>query len=246
MATFSILDSIVTPQNRFDSHCHLQLAEFDTDRDQVIANAKAAGLTKIVIPAIDYETAISAIAIAERDPQFFEVAVGNHPYNADQSTDQQMIQFQNLFDKHEVVTAVGETGLDYFRNKLDPQVQIESLTKHAQLAKANDSYLILHSRPLETTLDDLLKVLADQGNKKVIFHCFSGNLEQAKKIWNKGYKTGFGCNTTYTENAQLQAVMQSCPQELLLLETDSPYLPPATKRGERNEPKNLTQLSWPN
>lgn len=238
----TILDTVVSKQNLFDSHCHLQMEEFDIDRDEVVTRAKQAGLQKVVMPGIDLQSSLKALEIAKKYPDFLEVGVGNHPYEADKSTDKCMAEFEKLIKENELVTAVGETGLDYFRSPIDPATQLSSLTKHAKLAKIHNLYLIIHTRETDECTPDALKVLQEQKVAKAIFHCFSGSLAMAQQVWQAGYKTSFSCNVTYPKNEALRAVMAACPPELLLIETDSPYLSPQGMRGERNEPANVTKI----
>ncbi len=238
----SILDTTVSAANLFDSHCHLQFPEFDLDRAEVIARAQKAGLSKIVLIGIDQESIEKGTELAQSDPSFFELAIGHHPYHADQTDDDFITYLQKQIDQHPFITAIGETGLDYFRCQLPKEVQINSLTKHAKLAKLNNLNLILHTRETDDCLEDTLAVLAEQGTTKAIFHCFAGSLASAQKIWQLGYKTSFGGNITYKNNSHLLEIARLCPPELLLLETDSPYLTPAPNRQERNEPANIPTI----
>lgn len=242
----TILSTTPTPTNIYDSHCHLQLPEFDNDRGNVIERAKQAGIKKIMLPAIDLSSAHAAIKLAQTMPDYFEVAVGNHPYSANQSTDDCMSAFSKLIESHPtIVTAIGETGLDYFRNDLPAKVQIESFIKHLELAKKFDLHVIIHTRETDTVTPDALKILQEQGieGEQAIFHCFSGSLQTAEKVWAHGHKTSFTCNLTYSQNSELLNVFNACPPHLRLLETDSPYLSPQSKRGQRNEPANLAEIA---
>ncbi|PIQ79459.1 hydrolase TatD [Candidatus Peregrinibacteria bacterium CG11_big_fil_rev_8_21_14_0_20_41_10] len=238
----TILDTTLTPQNYFDSHCHLQFPEFDENRDEVINRARAAGLSKLLIPGTDFESSVKAVELANKYPDYIEAAIGNHPYEADKSTDAQMAQYEDLIKTNPTITAIGETGLDTFRNALDIQIQINSLTKHAKLAKFYNYYLIIHSRETDEVTSAILKILQEQKIEKVIFHCFSGSQETAKTIWSRGYKTSFSCNITYPKNEALLQTFKTCPASLRLLETDSPYLAPQSQRGKRNEPANVKDL----
>ncbi len=244
----SILETTVTPQNLFDSHCHLQFPEFSTDLPEVIERAKAAGLTKIIIPATCLADAPKAIEIAQTDPTFFEVGIGNHPYNADQTSEQCLAEFTQLIEQNRnVVTCLGETGIDTFKNKLSYEIQLEALTKQVLMCKNCDLWLILHCRAnpgqeTDALATAILELLQKHRITKAIFHCFGGSMTIAKTIWQNGYKTGFACNITYPQNNELLEIARACPPELRLLETDAPYLSPQSKRSFRNEPANIKDL----
>lgn len=245
----SILDQSASPEFLFDSHCHLQFSEFDEDRDQVIKRAKDSGIKKILIPATNYQDALKAIEIANKYPDYIEVGVGNHPYEADQTTAEAVKKFEELITSNKCVTAIGETGLDNVNCQIPIDIQIESLTKHTLLAYNSNLPIIIHTRETDELVGVVLDLLAKQSIKKAVFHCFSGSLETAKQIWNRGYKTSFSGNLTYKSNLELLEVAKKCPPELLLLETDSPYLSPIPDRGQRNEPYKVNLIAnylWPN
>lgn len=220
----------------FDSHCHLQFPEFDQDRDQVIARAKQKELKYIICVGCDYESSKKAIELAKQYPGYIYATVGNHPYDADKS----MNKFQELIEANsDQVVAIGETGLDYFKNQLDPKIQKQSFRKHCQLAVKYNLPIIIHTRESDDCYPDAKQILQEIGVKKAIFHCFSGSRQTAKDIWQNNWKTSFALNTTYPKNKDLYEIARSCPTQNKLVETDSPYLSPQAKRGERNEPANL-------
>jgi TatD DNase family protein len=216
----------------FDSHCHIQFPDFDEDRDEVIARAKE-HLEYLVCVGCDLESSKQAIKLAEEYPDFIYATVGNHPYEADKS----MEGFEELISSNpQTVVAVGETGLDYFKNELAPEIQKESFRKHCELAKKFNLPIIIHTRETDECYADAKEILLEVGNKKVILHCFAGSLATAQDCWANGWKTSFSLNTTYPKNEELRQIMAACPPELKLIETDSPYLAPQDKRGHRNEP----------
>lgn len=219
----------------FDSHCHIQFKDFDQDRAEVIARAKEE-LEYLVCVGCNYDSSLRAIELAKEHPGFIYATVGNHPYDADKS----MEGFEELIANNpEQIVAVGETGLDYFKNELDPEIQKESLRAHAELAKKFDLPIIIHTRETDDCYPDAKQILIEAGANKVILHCFSGSLTTAQDAWALGWKTSFALNTTYPKNEDLREVMRACPPHLKLIETDSPYLSPQDKRGQRNEPSYL-------
>lgn len=250
MAIFreSLLDKTISPDFLFDSHCHLQFPEFDEDLDEVINRAKASKIQKVLIPATTYEDALKAIQIAQKYPDYIEVAIGNHPNTAHKSTPEQMALFSDLIKQHSCITAIGETGLDNVNCEHPLELQLQSLTKHAKLAYNSSVPLIIHTRETDELTDQVLSLLKSIGLERAVFHCFSGSLNTAKKVWERGYKTSFSGNITFKKNKELLEVAKQCPKDLLLLETDSPYLTPEPNRGKRNEPANIAfiaQLLWP-
>lgn len=217
----------------FDSHCHLQYPDFDHDRQEVIQRAKESGLSHIICIGTNLEDSLRAIALAQANPEFITATIGNHPYQADQST-QNFTQI--ITENRKFIAGVGETGLDYFRSPIDKLTQQKSFAEHCQLSVQFDLPIIIHLREFEDCIQDALNILQEYKVKKAVFHCYTGSLEYAQKIWQLGYKTSFGLITNYPKNTSLKAVYQACPPHLKLHETDAPYLPPASRRGERNEP----------
>ena len=220
----------------FDSHCHIQFDDFAADRDQVIQRSKDAGLHYLVVVGTDLESSKQALQLAKQYPDYIFATVGNHPYDADKSMD----GFQELIEQNpEYIVAVGETGLDYFKNKLDPEIQKQSFRKHCLLAKKFDLPIIIHNPESVDCYPDTKAILLETQVTKAIFHCYSGDLQTAEDIWQNGWKTSFALNITYPKNNYLYEIARACPPHLNLVETDSPYLSPQSKRGQRNEPSYL-------
>jgi TatD DNase family protein len=223
----------------FDSHAHIQYPDF-TNLPQTIQNAKDVNLRGIVCVGIDKESSLKSLQIHHNNPDYVFSTIGNHPYNADKD-------FQTIYDlshqNKDTILGIGETGLDYFNNKLPKDIQKESLLNHAKLAKELDLPLILHSREISDTWQDTWDILKKAEFPKAIFHCFTGSKKQAEEIWSHGYKTSFALLVTYPKNIKLKELFQECPIEHLLVETDSPYLPPQAHRGQLNQPSYLECLN---
>jgi TatD DNase family protein len=227
----------------FDSHSHIHYADFDNDREEVVARAKNAGLNSIVCIGTNLEDSFKAIELAKKYPNYLYATVGNHPYNADQTSPECLDQFKKLISENpEIIVGIGETGLDYFKSAVDQQTQQESFTTHCLLANEFDLPVIIHLREFKDCFQDCLKILQETKTKKAIFHCYTGDLESAKIIWSKGYKTSFGLIVNYPKNSDLRQIYDACPTEFKLHETDAPYLPPHNKRGERNEPAYISEV----
>lgn len=224
----------------FDSHAHLQYEEFDQDRQEVIKRAKSAELAHIVCIGTNYKDSLKAIELSQEHPNYIYATVGNHPYNADQSIQ----QIQDLLKKYpDQIVGIGETGLDYFQSPIAKEVQKKSFAEHCKLALNYNLPVIIHLREFEDTYQDAKQILLDLKVKKAVFHCYTGDLASAQEIWSNGWKTGFGLIVNYKNNKYLKELFNECPEHLKLYETDCPYLPPQDKRGERNEPSYLAQIS---
>lgn len=223
-----------------DSHCHIQFPDFDQDREQVIQNAKDAGLTAIVCIGTNLEDSIQAIELAKSHPGFIYATVGNHPYQSDQSTS----EFTALIEQNpNQVVAIGETGLDYFRSPIPKEIQQKSFAEHCRLASKFNLPIVIHLREFADCYQDAKKILLEHKVKKAIFHCYTGDLASAQEIWSHQWRTSFALITFYPSNQNLLQIHDLCPPEFKLIETDSPYLPPYDKRGTRNEPGRVSELT---
>ena len=219
-----------------DTHCHLHLRQFDLDRDEVMARAEANGVTKIIEVGIDLESDKEAIALATRYPHLY-AAVGVHPHEAGEAKGETWAELRTLASKPRVV-AIGETGLDYYRNYSPQEKQKESLKRQLSLARELKKPVILHDREAH---DDLLAMIEEHGEGLTgVFHCFSGGLAMAEKCLEMGFYISIAGPVTYRNAHRLQELARTLPLERLLLETDSPFLSPF--RG-RNEPANVRTVA---
>ncbi len=214
-----------------DTHCHLEMKPFDKDRDDVIRRAKEAGLNTIITIGSDLEGNKGAVELAEKYDSIF-ATVGFHPHDAKDLTD-------DIFDeicrwsKGKKVVAIGEIGLDYHYNHSPKNIQQKIFIKQLEYSKDIDFPVIIHSREAMT---DTLRILQDSGVRKGVMHCFSGDIDMAKKVIDMGFLISIAGPVTYKNAKGLQAVAKYIPDEHLLIETDAPYLTPEPLRGKRNEP----------
>lgn len=219
-----------------DTHCHLHLGQFDLDRDEVVARAEANGVTKIIEVGIDLESDKEAIALATRYPQIY-AAVGIHPHEAGKATPETWAELRTLASQPGVV-AIGETGLDYYRNRSPHEKQKEALKKQLSLARELRKPVILHDRKAH---NDLLAIIREHGEGLTgVFHCFSGHLAMAEKCLEMGFYISIAGPVTFKNAHRLQELARTLPLERLLLETDSPFLSPF---GGRNEPANVKAVA---
>lgn len=214
-----------------DSHCHL----YDTrgaDVDEVIAGARAAGVTKMITIGCDAATTQQAIAIAARNDGVYATA-GLHPHEAVHGVE----TIRHFFDDPNVI-AVGEAGLDYFYEHSPRAQQRVAFAEQIQIAHERKLPLVIHARD---AWDDTFDVLATEGApERTIFHCFTGGPEQARRCLDLGAYLSFSGIVTFKTATDLQAAARMCPADRMLAETDSPYLAPIPHRGSTNRPEYVT------
>lgn len=219
-----------------DTHCHLNLENFDHDRNQVILRAEQEGVTTFIVPGYDLSTSRYAIALADEYPQIF-AAVGIHP-NSAAEWDGNVQSEINDMSSHPKVVAIGEIGLDNYRDHTTPELQIQVLIPQLELALHRKLPIILHSRQAEQQLIALLQK-PEFHHLHGVFHAFEGNLDQAIQVTDLGYVIGVGGQLTYRKNEQHRILVASLPSDSVILETDAPFLSPQPLRGTRNEPANI-------
>jgi TatD DNase family protein len=215
-----------------DSHAHLDMIERPTT--DVVADAEAAGVHRVLTVGIDGNACRAALAIAEDFPQV-KVAIGRHPNAATGFDDADFAEVEALA-AHTDCVAIGETGLDYYRDSAPPPDQRRAFAAQLQLARALDKPVVIHTRAAE---DDTLDLLATQGDGiRVILHCFSMP-DRLDECLERGYWISFAGNTTYPSAPELRAAAARVPNDRLLVETDSPFLAPQPVRGKPNEPQHV-------
>jgi TatD DNase family protein len=222
-----------------DTHAHLDADEFAGDLDTVIARALEAGVNRIITAGTSIESSEKVIALAEKYPQVY-AAVGIHPQEiADvKKTDIRRI---GELAKHPKVVALGEMGLDFHRNVVHRDEQIQGLKWQLELASALHLPVIIHVRQ---ATDDMIKILdewvsASHTEAPGVIHCFQESMPVAKMFLEMGFYLSLGGYISYP-SSHLSTVINSIPQNRLLVETDCPYLPPQKYRGKRNEPAYIT------
>ena len=216
-----------------DSHCHLDHEHLIANLDQVIANSKNVGVEKLLTICTTLQSYEKITNIVKKDPMIFGT-FGIHPHetkNNDVSKDE-IITKINLNNK---IIGVGETGLDFYYNNSDKDLQINSFQKHIDAAKDLNIPLIIHSRNAEDETYDILK--KNHSNKlKILMHCFTGSTEFATKLIPLNAFFSASGIITFKNSLNLQETFKMIPKNRLLIETDSPYLSPVPNRGKKNEP----------
>ncbi len=223
-----------------DTHCHLSLDEFAGELEAVLARAHAAGVKRVIVPGIDLETSQRAVSIAEQYDGLF-AAVGVHPHNAKVYSAEVEDQLRRLAHSP-VVVAIGEIGLDFYRELTARDQQLSAFKEQLALASELDLPIIVHNREAEATLLEVLLEWAP-GTKKGVLHAFSGSRAGADIALSSGFFIGVAGPLTYPKADELRQTIKDLPPDRLLLETDSPYLPPQPYRGKRNEPAYLPHVA---
>lgn len=216
-----------------DSHAHLDFEDFDEDRDDVLERAQDAGVKLILNVGFDLDSSQKAIELAEKYSLIF-AAVGIHPHEAGK-VPKGYIQKLEEMAGHPKVVAIGEIGLDFFRDRSPRPVQREVFKEQLQLARKVNLPVIIHDREAH---DEITGILESEGLPEAagVVHCFSGDTFLAKKVLDLGLYISIAGPVTYKKNIVLGQVASMVPPGRLLIETDAPFLPPHHLRGKRNEP----------
>ncbi len=216
----------------WDSHAHLDSDYFTSDRHELITKLQAE-IDGIVNPGCDAESSAFAVELAEKY-DFIYAAVGWHPENLT-GMPSNYLDMLAAWAVHPKVVAIGEIGLDYYWKENEPkEVQKRVFMEQIELAKQFDLPIIIHDRDAH---GDMLEMFQKEvTGVEAVFHCYSGSVEMAKELAKRGYYFGFGGTSTYKNAQKVREVMQYVPRELILFETDCPYLTPVPYRGKRNNP----------
>jgi len=223
-----------------DSHAHLDMKLFDADRDQVIDRAVSNDVRYIISVGIDNISSRNALNLATHYPSIFATA-GIHPHNADDANKDDLEHIA-LMAQQDKTIAIGEIGLDFFRNRSSRQNQIEVFTQQLDIAMSLDLPVVIHDREAHTETVNILTSFK-QKEQRGIIHCFSGDYKLAKTFINMGYYISIPGAVTYNNASQIHDVVRRVPLNRLLLETDAPFLTPIPYRGKRNEPSYIVHTA---
>ena len=226
----------MTAPDLFDTHAHLHFPEFAGDLDAVLERARVAGVRRILTIGTDVPTSRAAAALAFREPNVW-AAVGIHPHEAADADEAALAEIERLAGGPRVV-AIGETGLDFFRNLAPREAQERALRSQLALARRTRKPVLIHCRDAhEETLSIL--AAADVSAHGGIMHCFSGDVGIARRCLDLGLLLSLAGPVTYPKPGALPEVAKFVPADRLVVETDCPFLPPQPYRGKRNEPAYL-------
>ncbi|MBL7052821.1 MAG: TatD family hydrolase [Candidatus Marinimicrobia bacterium] len=215
-----------------DSHAHINAPQFRDDLEAVIRRAIAVGIEKIIVPGYDLPTSLRAMELAKKHDLIFATA-GIHPHDASKSPK----NYLNLLEQYatdEKVVAIGESGLDFFRNLSEKNVQIMRFSEQLELAKSLNLPIIIHNRNAD---DDTIETVENIGNTHGVLHCFSGSQRLADWAIERGFFLSFTGIITFSD--EHHGIIRNAPKDKICIETDCPWLTPAPHRGKRNEPENV-------
>ena len=219
-----------------DSHAHLNHPDLETDLEEVLERAAAAGLQQMLVPGYDLSSSRRAVELAEDYPQIL-AAVGVHPHDAAALNESALEELRRLASSPRVA-AIGEIGLDFYRDLSPREIQLTAFAMQLRLARELNLPVIIHQREAEQAAREvfLAEKSADLGG---VWHCFSGSEELVDFVIEQDFYIGIGGSVTFPNARGLAAIVSKLPLEHLLLETDCPYLSPHPHRGQRNEPARL-------
>lgn len=218
----------------FDSHSHLDVPEFDVDRDQVIARAEAAGVREQLVPAIDHAGWPKLKSVCAVRPGLYP-AYGLHPMFLDRHRPEHLDALTEWIER-EKPAAVGECGLDFFVEGLDAQAQRNYFRRQLEIARDFSLPVVVHAR---RAVEEVTSTIRSVGGLRGVVHSYPGSDEQARQLFDLGFMLGIGGPITYERAKRLRRIVSGMPLEFLLLETDSPDQPDASHRGQRNEPAQI-------
>ncbi|MBL7739670.1 MAG: TatD family hydrolase [Chitinophagaceae bacterium] len=223
-----------------DTHAHIYLGDFDSDRTFLIESAERVGVTKILMPAIDIVTHQKMIETEASSGGIGLSMMGLHPCSVKENYLTELALIREYLEKRKFV-AIGETGLDFYWDLSFKDQQYEAFQQQIEWAIEYDIPVVIHSR---NSTDECIRMVSknQQGRLRGVFHCFSGSKEQANQIGELGFYLGIGGVLTF-KNAGLDKVIKDIDPRYLVLETDAPYLAPVPYRGKRNEPSYIIYVA---
>lgn len=218
----------------FDTHAHYDSGAFNADRLAVLDSMPENGVGLIVDPGCDLESSLAAIELAEKY-EYVYAAVGWHPEDISKLTKEAYAELTKLA-QHGKCVAIGEIGLDYYWDAEHKAEQQELFCRQIELALRLDKPVIVHDREAH---GDCFDIVCRYPELRGVFHCYSGSAEMASELLKRGWYLGFDGPITYKNARKALEVLQMCPLDRIVIETDSPYLTPVPKRGKRNDSANL-------
>ena len=222
----------------FDTHAHYDSGAFNADREEVLAALPEAGVALVVNPGCEVRSSETTIALAERFPHVW-AAVGIHPEDMADMSDGDLNKIEQL-SKHPKCVAIGEIGLDYYWDASHKEEQKALFIEQLALALRRDLPVIVHDREAH---GDCLDIVRQYPGLRGVFHCYSGSVEMAQEFLKRGWYLGFDGPITYKNARKALEVLEICPLDRILIETDSPYMSPVPMRGKRNDSRNLVYVT---
>lgn len=223
-----------------DSHAHLEMREYDEDRDEVIGRAQDKGIGYVVTVGIDLDSCRQALELADAYDTVYAI-LGVHPHNVKHIDERTYLQLKE-FVLHEKVCAIGEIGLDFYRNLSPKDVQLKRFRELIGLAREVKLPVVVHDRDAHR---ETLSILREEKAFEVggVIHCFSGDFVMASKCFDMGFYISIPGTVTFPKAQTLQEVVKRSPLDRMLIETDAPFLAPVPFRGKRNEPSYVRYVA---
>ena len=218
----------------FDTHAHYDSGAFNADRYEILGSMPESNVGLIVDPGCDLESSRAAIALAERF-EFIYAAVGWHPEDMDKLSEEAYAELERLAE-HPKCVAIGEIGLDYYWDDTHKAEQTVLFRRQIELALRLNKPVIVHDREAH---GDCMEIVRDYPALRGVFHCYSGSAEMAAELLKRGWYLGFDGPITYKNARKAIEVLEMCPLDKMVIETDSPYLTPVPNRGKRNDSRQL-------
>lgn len=216
-------------ENIFETHAHYDDEAFDEDREKLLEELPEKGVCGVITAGADLKSSVASVHLAEKYPYIY-AAVGVHPENISENFNMASLsEFENLIKEHEKVVAVGEIGLDYHFRQDNKEIQKEVFLKHIELANKHSLPVLVHDREAHGDTMEILKNMKPKG----IVHCFSGSVEMAKEVVKLGMYLGIGGVVTFKNAKTIVEVVSETPLDVMVLETDAPYMAPVPFRGKR-------------
>lgn len=222
----------------FDTHAHYDSGAFNADRFDILDAMPAGGVSLIVDPGCDLMSSRAAIALAERYAYVY-AAVGWHPEDMDKHSENDYAELEKLAE-HPRCVAIGEIGLDYYWDASHKDEQKALFRRQIELALRLEKPVIVHDREAH---GDSMEIVFDYPQLRGVFHCFSGSAQMAAELLKRGWYLGFDGPITYKNARKALEVLELCPLDRILIETDSPYLTPVPNRGKRNDSRQLAYVA---
>jgi TatD DNase family protein len=220
-----------------DTHTHIYLPEFDEDREAAMQRAKEADIGITIMPAIDSATHENMMMVESTYENCYSM-MGLHPCSVNENYEKQLAIINKYLEQRKFI-AIGEIGLDFYWDKTFTEQQYDAFHRQIETASKHDLPIVIHSR---NSIDECIEVVKQHPGVTGVFHCFSGNEEQAGKIMDTGFMLGIGGVVTF-KNAGLDKVIEKTGLSHVILETDAPYLAPVPYRGKRNEPAYIRLIA---
>ncbi|PKD20696.1 hydrolase TatD [Salegentibacter salinarum] len=223
-----------------DTHIHLYSEDYEKDREDLIENAFQQNIERFFLPAIDSETTEAMYELEARYPENVFLMMGLHPTHVQENYEEELKHVEEQFERRRFY-AVGEIGIDLHWDKSTLEIQQKAFRWQIKLAKKYKLPIVIHCRK---AFDEIFDILGEEKSDDLfgIFHCFTGNLEQAKRALSYNLKLGIGGVVTF-KNGKIDKFLNEIPLEEIVLETDGPYLSPTPFRGKRNEPEYLIKVA---